>query len=28
MFNLREHCFTDNELGDNFVGIRSKNNNL
>ncbi|EAI1731031.1 LlaJI family restriction endonuclease, partial [Campylobacter coli] len=22
MFNLREHCFTDNELGDNFVGIR------
>ncbi|EAJ4434739.1 LlaJI family restriction endonuclease, partial [Campylobacter coli] len=23
MFNLREHCFTDNELGDNFVGIRS-----
>ncbi|WP_120861384.1 LlaJI family restriction endonuclease [Helicobacter pylori] len=28
MFNLKEHCFTDNELNDNFVGIRSINNDL
>ncbi|EAJ6151352.1 LlaJI family restriction endonuclease [Campylobacter sp. CNRCH_2013_0855] len=28
MFNLREHCFIDNELDDNFVGIRSKENKL
>ncbi len=28
MFNLKERCFTDNELNDNFVGIRSINNNL
>ncbi|GAA7217765.1 hypothetical protein ID0457_15050 [Helicobacter pylori] len=28
MFNLKECCFTDNELNDNFVGIRSINNDL
>ncbi|EMG89276.1 LlaJI family restriction endonuclease [Helicobacter pylori] len=28
MLNLKEHCFTDNELNDNFVGIRSINNDL
>ncbi|GAA8403360.1 hypothetical protein Hpkin59_09910 [Helicobacter pylori] len=28
MFNLKERCFTDNELNDNFVGIRSINNDL
>ncbi|GAB0053480.1 hypothetical protein YGH029_07980 [Helicobacter pylori] len=28
MFNLKECCFTDNELNDNFVGIRSVNNDL
>lgn len=26
--DLKKYCFTDNELGDNFVGIRSVNNNL
>ncbi len=28
MLNLKERCFTDNELSDNFVGIRSINNDL
>ncbi len=28
MLNLKERCFTDNELNDNFVGIRSINNDL
>ncbi|GAA8698254.1 hypothetical protein oki298_03540 [Helicobacter pylori] len=28
MFDLKEHCFRDNELNDNFVGIRSINNDL
>ncbi len=28
MFNLKEHCVTDNERNDNFVGIRSINNDL
>lgn len=28
MFNLKERCFTDNELNDNFVGIRNINNDL
>lgn len=26
--DLKKYCFTNNELGDNFVGIRSLNNNL
>lgn len=28
MFDLKECCFTDNKLNDNFVGIRSINNDL
>lgn len=28
MLNLKECCFRDNELNDNFVGIRSINNDL
>lgn len=28
MLNLKERCFRDNELNDNFVGIRSINNDL
>ncbi|WP_199495698.1 LlaJI family restriction endonuclease [Helicobacter pylori] len=28
MLNLKERCFTDNKLNDNFVGIRSINNDL
>ncbi|GHP35263.1 hypothetical protein VN1180_02740 [Helicobacter pylori] len=28
MFDLKERCFRDNELNDNFVGIRSINNDL
>ncbi|PUD13437.1 LlaJI family restriction endonuclease [Helicobacter pylori] len=28
MFNLKERCFTDNKLNDNFVGIRNINNDL
>ncbi len=28
MLNLKERCFRDNELNDNFVGIRSINDNL
>ncbi len=28
MLNLKERCFTNNELNDNFVGIRSINNDL
>ncbi|STP04683.1 LlaJI family restriction endonuclease [Helicobacter acinonychis] len=28
MFNLKACCFTDNELNDDFVGVRSVNNDL
>ena len=26
--NLKEHCFLNNAINDDFVGIRSKNNKL
>lgn len=28
IFNLKKHCFTDNELKDDFVGIRNQKNEL